>query len=518
MAGKAGKFWVELESTAFPTDNITIETLDGRETISQLFEFDVRFVVTATEDVSEEALLGTHVSLAFSYDEKVVRRVHGTINQVDRRYDATMEFDTYRVKVVPLMWCMAAVTTQEIYLNMSVPEIIEQKLGVANLSDRGRDYEMRLHADYPKRDFVVQYNETDLAFVCRLAEHLGISFFFEHGAKSADGDWDPIAENGVDKVVFADSKHHFSSIGDEPIQFRQTGEDADVYELSRSQRFVPKYYWLRDYDYQRPDLPLNGKAELEISYGAMGAQIEYGGHFFSEAEATALAQVRSQEGLARQAVYQGKSDILRLTAGRTCRLDPEGLAEEGLLMVELRHHVEQTVLVHGGTGEELSYRNEFCAIAADRTFRPPRLTPVPRIAGVMTGFVRGVTDHGKGNTRPDPPLAAIDDQGRYVVALHFDTPGRDASNQGGQSSSARFVLASAPIRMLQPSAGNNYGIHLPLRAGTEVQVAFVGGDPDRPVIVGAVNNGILPNVVGANDAAMGRIKSQSGVIIEFSDA
>ena len=72
--------------------------------------------------------------------------------------------------------------------------------------------------------------------------------------------------------------------------------------------------------------------------------------------------------------------------------------------------------------------------------------------------------------------------------------------------------------MAQPSVGRDYGMHMPLRAGTEVAVAFVAGDPDRPISVGALPNATTPSVVGGKDSNLSRIKTQTGVIIQFGDA
>ncbi len=208
---------------------------------------------------------------------------------------------------------------------------------------------------------------------------------------------------------------------------------------------------------------------------------------------------------------------MRLNAGAAFKLDNMHDETRELLVVEVEHHAELTALTSGGGGDEIDYRNRFVAIDANGTFRPARVTPKPRIHGIMSGVVR-TQAHEKGNTLPDPPIGAIDKQGRYYVELHLDTPGRDASHQGSSAGGYGGVLASLPIRMSQPSVGRDYGMHMPLRAGTEVAVAFVGGDPDRPLIVGAVPNGTTTNVVSATDANKSRIKSQSGVIIQFSDA
>jgi type VI secretion system secreted protein VgrG len=261
---------------------------------------------------------------------------------------------------------------------------------------------------------------------------------------------------------------------------------------------------------------LYGQDKLDID-GAMGASIEFGPNVASDADAKRLATVRAQEQHARQTRYEGESAVMRLSAGATFELDDAGDSVRELLVTEVEHRAELTAMTSGGTGDEIDYRNRFAAIDRQRTFRPPRLTPKPRIHGVMSGVVCS-TQHATGDTMPHPPLAAIDGTGRYFVELHLDTPGRDASHQGGSEGEYGGVLASLPIRMAQPSVGRDYGMHMPLRAGTEVAVAFVAGDPDRPIIVGALPNATTPSVVGGKDSNLSRIKTQTGVIIQFGDA
>jgi type VI secretion system secreted protein VgrG len=71
--------------------------------------------------------------------------------------------------------------------------------------------------------------------------------------------------------------------------------------------------------------------------------------------------------------------------------------------------------------------------------------------------------------------------------------------------------------MMQPHGGERYGMHFPLRAGVEVLVAFVDGDPDRPIIVGAAPNTATPSPVDASNRRMNKLKTASGCVLEIFD-
>lgn len=101
--------------------------------------------------------------------------------------------------------------------------------------------------------------------------------------------------------------------------------------------------------------------------------------------------------------------------------------------------------------------------------------------------------------------AQLDDEGRYIVKLLYD-----AADSSGR-------LASQWIRMAQPHAGPGYGMHFPLKPGVEVLLAFIDGDPDRPIIVGAVPNPVTPSPVEGASNTLNRIKSASGILIEYGD-
>jgi type VI secretion system secreted protein VgrG len=72
--------------------------------------------------------------------------------------------------------------------------------------------------------------------------------------------------------------------------------------------------------------------------------------------------------------------------------------------------------------------------------------------------------------------------------------------------------------MSQPLAGPRYGMHFPLRTGVEVLVTFVDGDPDRPVIQGAMPHSVSPSPVTRTNSLESRIETQSGVSIIMKDS
>src|SRR5262245_35052404 len=124
------------------------------------------------------------------------------------------------------------------------------------------------------------------------------------------------------------------------------------------------------------------------------------------------------------------------------------------------------------------HRVEVRAIRADTQFRPRRATPWPRVHGLVGAVVDG---------EADSEYAQIDEQGRYKVKLKLD----ESDLRGGK--------ASTWVRMIQPHGGSVEGWHFPLRKGTEVVLAFLGGDPDRPVIAGVAPNAHTPSpVTGLN--------------------
>ena len=143
------------------------------------------------------------------------------------------------------------------------------------------------------------------------------------------------------------------------------------------------------------------------------------------------------------------------------------------------------------------YRARFTSIPATVPFRPPRRTPWPRIDGVINAHI---------DADSNGDYAQIDGEGRYKVKLPFDV------------GTTKGLASSRWIRMAQAYAGPGYGNHFPQHKGTEVLLAHVDGDPDRPIIVGAVPNAVTPGTVMDKNASQSVMQTASGIRLELEDS
>lgn len=482
----SGDIRIGLESRDVPMANVQVHRLSGKEAIHRLFSFEVDIVCLDPDDLAIPALAGASVDIVFTREStgEELRRVHTVVNEVEDAFESEGDGRAFRLWLGPRAARLSLIETQEIYLDLSIPEIVWEKLTRAGFGPG--DVVFRLQGGYPKLEFVVQYKETDLAFISRITEHVGISFSFEH-------------VDGRDVIVFTDQNSGFPIL--DPAPYHARGERRDVFALRGRRRLSPKQYAVQDYNYRTPQIVhLAGSVTAPFGYG--GGVVEYGSHAKSPQEAEVLARIRAEERWCADDYLTGQSDVCAFSAGKRVMIEghPQ-LGDVPALLVEVEHRATQAVSTHGGQTADAGYENTFRAVAADHTFRPPRVTPRPRIHGVVSGLVVDQTGHLTGE------LAKVDEHGRYTVRFLFDT-----------TLTADEEKASRPVRMAQPHAGPGYGMHFPLKPGIEVLLVFIDGDPDRPIIVGSVPNHITPSPVTSANASLHRIKTASGILIELDDA
>ena len=426
--------------------------------------------------------------MAFGDEEQ--HRTHGIIIDVELLTDQADETVVFRVRMVPRLWLLTQIRQSCLYEGQSVAEIVESVLLRAGMAEHGNHlFEFRLtpsrETRFPVKEYVVQYDETDYQFICRLLEHEGIFFFFEQGENFA-------------KVVFVDQVATLLQDGIpggavyRSVQGVVT-EAETVTSLRRIEHRVPRRVVTNDYNWLTPDVSL--VAESEITHDGFGTIVRPSEHYMTGTEGSAIAKVRSSEIAATQIIYRGKSTIQGLAPGVRFTLHDhfELSFNQSYFVLEVRHDVPNTSTSTLTPG----YQNEFVAVSSAQHYAPPRVTPRPRIHGVVHGHIYGEPDHFE---------APIDSKGRYRVILPWANA--ECSTEG----------VSCWIRRAQPSAGAGYGMHLLLYPGTEVLIAHIDGDPDRPIIVGAVHNESTPSpVTNAENADASVIFTRGGIEIEMYD-
>src|SRR5581483_7180778 len=144
------------------------------EELSHLFNFDVDIAVPVERTVSFDQILGRAVTLALQPDGVAVRHFNGIVNRFSER-GRDARFTYYRARVVPKVWLLTRTRRCRIFQHLSTPEILSHVLA-------GFDVTYHLTATYRKRNYCVQYQESDFDFINRLMEEDGIHYFFRHTA------------------------------------------------------------------------------------------------------------------------------------------------------------------------------------------------------------------------------------------------------------------------------------------------------------------------------------------------
>jgi type VI secretion system secreted protein VgrG len=478
---------IRLESPDFEdVAALEVVALDGEEAIGRLFHFDLEVEYRRREGrVDVAALRGIRVAIVFEEGGELVRKIWGVVTRVVDRLNLEKRWRRYGLRVEPRAHALGLVRTQDIFLDMTVPAVIEDKLGRVGLAEA---HDLRLGASYPEREFVVQYDETDLAFVSRLAEHLGVGFFFEHGDEPDEGD----------RMVWSDGADGYPELEEAIVYQERNGRGLHAIEATTT--LVSSTYVVMDYNYRTPVVDLTARAD--VAHGFAGGITEYGPNYRTAAEGRALAAVRAEEVNAGELVYRGESDRMVLRAGHHVRVEshPE-LAHPRLLLVRVRHRVR----LRSARGDEdvkeidRGYENDFDAVPDDRTYRPPRVTPRPRMSGYYTALIE--PDEGE----VVGPSAELDGEGRYRIKLLFDTVPREGK-------------CSKRVRMSQPHAGPGHGMHFPLRPGVEVAIVFANGDVDRPIIVGALPNPVTPSPTVDKNSRHNILNTVSGIRMTMRDS
>jgi type VI secretion system secreted protein VgrG len=446
-------------TTPLPEADLRFDSMQHSAGVSMLEETQL-FLLSEKSDLAPEKLLGQPVDVTITLRDGEQRHICGFVTRFGLGRHQGRYFG-YLAEVRPWLWFLTRSSDCRIFQEMTVPDIIKKVFadygGVAV-------HEFKLDRTYRKRDYCVQYRETDFNFVARLMEDEGIFWYFEHDA-------------GEHKLIVIDSPGALSaSPHAESLPYygntAQASPDVDIVtEWNFAREVRPGKVALRSYWFETPSTLLEvNKGEKRQHDQAEYELYDYQGDYFKKPDGEQMAAVRLEEAQARHEQLSGLSNAYGLANGRLFTLTrhprEDQNAEYFVVQTQISASINSLESASTGGDDAGEYSCRFTAIPAGQPYRPPRRTPKPFVQGPQSAVVTG----------PGGEEIFTDKYGRVKVQFHWDRYGK------------KNETSSCWMRVSHPWAGKSFGaIHIP-RVGQEVIVDFLEGDPDQPLITGRVYN------------------------------
>lgn len=451
---------------------LDVLAFEGDEALSQPFRYRIEFT-SADHAIGKEMMLMKAASLTLQAPvaqgfginvQQPVRVIQGVVTGFER-LSTSRDETHYALTLQPRLALLNRSHQNAIYQDQSVPQIVEKILRERH-GLRGQDFLFSLTKTYPRREQVMQYGEDDLRFITRLLGEVGIWFRF-----TAD------TRLHIDVAEFCDSQQGYEkglTLPSVPPSGQQSAGVDAVWEMACRHRVVEQQVSTRDYNYREATADMN--AQVDVTRGettTFGEAYHWGDNYLTAGnvhdrhpapESGAFyARLRHERYLNGQTRTQATTSCPTLCPGQVLKVtggeEVAGEFADGVLVTAMHSHARR----------DADFAVEFAGIpdSPDVGYRPePGARPV--MAGTLPARVT--------STRENDTYGHIDKHGRYRVNMLFDR--------------ARWETGfeSLWVRQSRPYAGDTYGLHLPLLAGTEVAIGFEDGNPDRPYIAGVLHD------------------------------
>ncbi|WP_300000944.1 type VI secretion system Vgr family protein [uncultured Cedecea sp.] len=451
---------------------LDVLAFEGDEALSTPFRYRIEFT-SSDHAIAKEAMLMKQGSLTLQVTvdqgygikmQQAVRTLQGVVSGFERL--STSKDEThYALTLQPRLALLNRSHQNAIYQDMSVPQIVEKILRERH-GMRGQDFLFSLSKEYPRREQVMQYGEDDLHFITRLLGEVGIWFRFTTDTRL-----------NIDVVEFYDGQQGYEKglilPSVPPSGQHSDGVDA-VWGMECHHNVVQKQVSTRDYNYRQATDDMN--TQVDVTRGDVttyGDAYHWADNYLTPGSAhernpapesgTFYARIRHERYLNGQTQTQAITSCPTLSPGMRLKVtggyEVADVFAQGVVVTAIHSHARRD--------EDFGINLNGIPDSPDFSFRPdPGRRPV--MAGTLPARVTSTTENDT--------YGHIDKNGRYRVNMLFD---RDNWETG---------FESLWVRQSRPYAGDTYGLHLPLLAGTEVAIGFEDGNPDRPYISGVLHD------------------------------
>ncbi|MFV8913410.1 type VI secretion system tip protein VgrG [Enterobacter hormaechei] len=451
---------------------LDVLAFEGDEALSTPFSYRTEFT-SADHAISKEMMLMKAASLTLQapvdqgYGIKIqqpVRVIQGVVTGFER-LGTSKDETRYAVTLEPRLALLSRSHQNAVYQDMSVPQIVEKILRERH-GMRGQDFLFSLSKEYPRREQVMQYAEDDLHFITRLLGEVGIWFRFTTDTRL-----------NIDVVEFYDSRQGYEkglTLPSVPPSGQHSQGVDSVWDMECRHKVVQKEVSTRDYNYRQATQDMNTLVDATRGdVTTYGEAYHWADNYLTPgsaydrkpaAESGAFyARIRHERYLNDQTQTVAFTSCPELSPGMLLKVtggyEVAEVFNQGVVVTAMHSHAQRDA--------DFCVRFDGIPDSPDFSFRPePGSRPV--MAGTLPARVTSTTENDI--------YGHIDKDGRYRVNMLFD---RENWETG---------FESLWVRQSRPYAGDTYGLHLPLLAGTEVAIGFEDGNPDRPYIAGVLHD------------------------------
>ncbi|HIF9186835.1 TPA: type VI secretion system Vgr family protein [Photobacterium damselae] len=438
------------------SSTFVVTAFSGEDSLSSPFDISIQ-LASRLNEISPDDVVDKQAVLTVWQDGEKQQSWQGIVSRFIQS-DVGHHHAFYEVSLVPPIARLALRQNNRIFQHQSVPDIIATVLQEMDV----QDYAFALVRQYPQREYCVQYRESDLTFIQRIAAEEGIFFHFTHGDMK-------------NTVIFSDDCQNLAVLPMAlPYNALSGGANKEMHvrHLKRHTQIRPASASLQDRTFKNPAYRfMHREFNTSATYQRdIYDHYEHGAFHGDDNNTVPFTKVRL-EALRRDAeTIELLSNAAPLLAGLKFELkdhnDP--LCNRDWTVISVFHEGEQPQALEEMGGEGITrYHNRVEAIQGDKSWRPAPL-PKPRVDGVSVATVVG----------PEGEEIYCDEYGRVKVYFPWDKY-HDSDDK-----------ASCWLRVSQAWAGGQFGSMMLPRIGHEVLVSYVEGDIDRPIITGCTYNAV----------------------------
>jgi type VI secretion system secreted protein VgrG len=503
-------------------DVLMVKRVSGRETMCGGLEYRL-LCLSARADLALKEFIALPAELQFVTDRGDVRAVCGIVAQASAgQSDGGLA--TYELVIRDALALMAHRTNTRVFRNrneLDIAQIILDEWRQTNLVlAKAFDVDWsHLSGTYPAREFTMQHNESDADFLRRLWKRRGIAWLIRPGRASEIAS----QETPAHTLVLFDDAFTLPQNAAGVVRYHRddgTEKSDTVFAWSPIRTLKPGNVTRQSWDH------LNARAMVDstptrIDQGPLGNQfaatlddylvdVPHAGD--DRNDYRNLGELRMKRHEYESKCFHGEGSVRTLCVGEWIALsghpeiDTHREEEREFILTHLEIEAENNLpKAVESRIERLFALNRWDEGASSHTLRQASGERGMRYTNRFSCVRRGIPIVPAFDVRTDLPRPQL--QSAVVVGpageeVHCDKYGRvkvrfpgtrsedhDHAHGAGASDSERD---SAWIRVASTWASNQWGaITLP-RVGNEVIVDFLGGDPDKPIIVGQVYGGAAP--------------------------